>query len=618
MESMYPTTPAYHRIRKVLALLCVFSFCVSASGAVAQPYSWSDVPRIVAISDPHGAYDAMVHTLVNAGVIDGERNWSGGETHLVITGDLMDRGADSRKIMDMVMQLEQQAPEAGGMVHQLLGNHDVMNLVGDLRYVSPGEFAAFAADEPEGERERWFRIYAAQQLSIGKPDEEALRAAFDKKHPPGFFGHRRAFSREGKYGQWLLGKPLLIVVNGIAFVHGGLPPLVSELGLDGINETLGSQVGQYVTQLGLLQDAGLFDPALNFYRHAEQAESLAAMMTLDPEIRSALKTIIKLQQSDVHDMDGPLWYRGDVGCNTLIEGDRLSAALNAIGAERVVIGHTPTLTRDVLARHDGRVIEIDTGMLASAYRGSGHALIVENGELWVASEHNGDLKRVAPHPRRVGYRPGNLSAANLAYLLEHGQIVSSAVDDAGRTVVQIADGDVTLSAVFAKNENRNGLNPELAAYRLDRLLGLDMVPVTVAREYDGVHGAMQFLPDNMRTEEYRSTSGGGSDAWCPLPDQWGAMYIFDALTYNPGRAPTNMLYNLENWQLILDSNIRSFSAKRGRPRYLENAPLDVNASWRKALTALDNEALETNFADVLDKRRISALAKRRDELLELN
>ena len=613
---MDSTTSAYHRIRKVLALSCVFSVCLSASCAVAQPYTWTDVPRIVAISDPHGAFDAMVHTLVNAGVIDGEGHWTGGETHLVITGDLLDRGADSRKIMDMVMRLEQQAPEAGGMVHQLLGNHDVMNMVGDLRYVSADEFAAFAADEPEGERERWFRIYAAQQLSIGEPDEEALRAAFGKEHPPGFFGHRHAFSREGKYGQWLLGKPLLVVIDGIAFVHGGLPPLVSELGLAGINEMLGSQVEQYVTQLGVLQDAGLFDPALNFYRHAEHAESLAAMTTLEPQIRSALKTIIELQKSDVHDMDGPLWYRGNVGCNTLIEGDRLSAALNAIGAERVVIGHTPTQTREVLARHDGRVIEIDTGMLASAYRGSGHALIVENGELWVASEHSGDLKRVAPHPRRVGYRPDNLSAANLAYLLEHGEIVSSAVDDAGRTVVAIKDGDTTISAVFAKDENRSGLNPELAAYRLDRLLGLDMVPVTVARKYDGANGAMQFLPDNMRSEQYRSTSGGGSDAWCPLPDQWGAMYIFDSLTYNPGRAPTNMLYNLENWQLILDNNARSFSTGRGRPRYLEKAPLDINTSWRKALTALDDEVLESNFADVLDKRRISALAKRRDELLE--
>ena len=176
--------------------------------------------------------------------------------------------------------------------------------------------------------------------------------------------------------------------------------------------------------------------------------------------------------------------------------------------------------------------------------------------------------------------------------------------------------DVTISAVFTKDENRRGLNPELAAYRLDRLLGLEMVPVTVSREIDGEKGSLQFVPGNTRTEEYRSTSGGGSGAWCPLPDQWGAMYIFDALVYNPGRRPSNMLYNLENWQLMLDNNSQTFSTKRGRPPYLAEAPLNISSFWRQALEGLDDRTLETNFSDVLDKRRITALARRRDQLLE--
>jgi hypothetical protein len=250
------------------------------------------------------------------------------------------------------------------------------------------------------------------------------------------------------------------------------------------------------------------------------------------------------------------------------------------------------------------------------YKGTGHALVIENDELWVVSEQTKDLKRVAPHPRRVGYRPGNLSAANLEYLLSNGEILSSETDDVGRTIVEVSHDDVTVSAVFTKDENRRGLNPELAAYRLDRLLGLEMVPVTVAREVGGEKGSLQFMPTNTRTEEYRSTSGGGSGAWCPLPDQWGAMYIFDALVYNRGRRPSNMLYNLENWQLMLDNNKETFDAKRGRPPYLEEAPLDINSFWRRALTSLDDETLQANFADVLDKRRISALARRRDQLLE--
>ncbi len=603
---------------QICSLTCLLALLCAAPAVLAEPYTWNDVPRIVAISDPHGAYDAMVRTLENAEIIDVDHNWSGDTSHLVITGDLLDRGADSRKVMDLVMRLEEQAIADGGMVHLLLGNHEVMNLVGDLRYVTPGEYAAFAEDESAEDRERWFRIFSAQRFSIGEADEAALRVEFDQDRPPGFFGHRQAFSSEGKYGQWLMDKPLIVVVNGNAFVHGGLPPLVAELGLDALNEILRSQVSDYVAQIGMLNKAGLMDPALNFYQHVERVESLAVMTTLSDEINDALRTITDLSRSSVHSGDGPLWYRGTVGCGTLIEGARLTDALRAVGANRVVIGHTPTQTREVLQRHDGRVIEIDTGMLSSAYRGSGHALIIEKDELWVASEHTSDLQRVVHHPRRVGFRPGNLTADNLEHFLTHGEIVSSTIDQSGRKIVEVNDGRVTISAIFTEDVNRKGVNRELAAYRLDRLLGLDMVPVTIAREIDGDKGSLQFLPKNMRNEQDRVVSGSGSDAWCPLPDQWNAMYIFDALIYNPGRPLTKMLYNLENWQLILAGNDDTFGTRRGRPPYLEQVELNLSDDWKRKLSTLDEASLTEALGGVLDKRRIAALAKRRDQLLASN
>lgn len=597
----------------IIALLALF---FATPSAIAETYTWNDVPRIVAISDPHGAYDAMVQTLEHADVIDAEGHWSGADSHLVITGDLMDRGADSRKIMDLVMQLEEQAPASGGMVHLLLGNHEVMNLVGDLRYVAPGEYAAFAADELPEDRERWFKLYSEEQFAKGETDEASIRAAFDRDRPPGFFGHRRAFAADGYYGEWLLSKPLVVVVNRNAFVHGGLPPLVTELGLDALNDTLRADVARYVAQLEVLHEGGIFDPTLSFYKHSQQASSLLAMATDSAAIEQALQTIIDLSGSNVHSPAGPLWYRGDVGCSTLIEGDRLAAALQATGAERVIIGHTPTITRGVLSRHDGRVIEIDTGMLNAAYKGSGHALIIEGDEFWVASEKTPDLKRVVRHPRRVGYRPGNLSDENLTQLLASGDIVSSSLDASKRKIVEVSGNGVKVSAVFAKDASRKGLNPELAAYRLDLLLNLEMVPVTVAREVDGTKGALQYLPTNLSDEQARASSGSGSDAWCPLVDQWNAMYLFDVLVYNPGRPPTNMLYNLENWQMVLPGFSNTFGTSKGRPAYLENAPLHLTDEWRKKLTELDEAHLFETMGEALDKRRIDALMSRRDGLLE--
>ena len=124
------TSPVSGLVPFLVWLLLPLSF------AQADEWHFSGVERIVAVSDIHGAYGALVETLQEADVVDKRLAWSGGKTHLVITGDLLDRGPDSRRVMDLVMRLEIEAPRAGGRVHQLLGNHEVMNLIGDLRYVA--------------------------------------------------------------------------------------------------------------------------------------------------------------------------------------------------------------------------------------------------------------------------------------------------------------------------------------------------------------------------------------------------------------------------------------------------------------------------------------------------
>lgn len=589
---------------------------VMSACALAEQYRWSDVDRIVAVSDPHGAYDALVETLNNAGVIDDTQGWSGGTTHLVITGDLMDRGPDSRKIMDLVMRLESEAPEQGGMVHLTLGNHEVMNLVGDLRYVSRGEYAAFASEESAEERERWFQQYRAANAlkSLVTADETTLRAEFDKVRPPGFFAHRQAFSSEGKYGRWLLQKPLLVVVNETAFVHGGLPPLVAELGLDKLNDELRAEVGDYVRQLDVLIQAGLIDPASSFYDHDDLAEVLATDTALSPEVQNAVQSVIELNDARVHNSIGPLWYRGMVGCSALVEGDVLAESLAAIGARRVVIGHTPTVTRHVLQKFDGQVIEIDTGMLSSAYQGSGNALIITGDKLSVVNESDSGAEMPVPHPRRVGARDDELSAEVLETLLTAADITSTRTDETGRTIVELGTGDQAVSALFLKARSKR-VNTALAAYRLDQLLGLNMVPVTVAREVDGERGSLQFLPENSRDEAYRSSGGQGGGAWCPLQRQWNSMYIFDALVYNEGRAPNNMNYSPSNWQLLLMGHSNAFGTKRDRPRYLADIELQLTGTWVEALSSLTDTELTDNLADVLDKRRLAALGKRRDLLL---
>src|SRR4030095_3195276 len=90
--------------------------------AMATPCEFENVDRIVAIGDVHGAFERFMEILQTAEIVDRNGRWSGGKTHLVQLGDVLDRGPDSRKAFDLLARLEREAASAGGRVHSLIGN----------------------------------------------------------------------------------------------------------------------------------------------------------------------------------------------------------------------------------------------------------------------------------------------------------------------------------------------------------------------------------------------------------------------------------------------------------------------------------------------------------------
>ncbi len=98
--------------------------------------TFDNIENIVAISDAHGQYDLMINLLKANRVIDEQNQWIFGKGHLVITGDNLDRGDKVMEILWFLFFLEKQAAKAGGKVHVLLGNHEVMVLQGDIRYLN--------------------------------------------------------------------------------------------------------------------------------------------------------------------------------------------------------------------------------------------------------------------------------------------------------------------------------------------------------------------------------------------------------------------------------------------------------------------------------------------------
>ncbi|MEE4161608.1 MAG: hypothetical protein V2I25_03810, partial [Woeseiaceae bacterium] len=334
----------------------------------------------------------------------------------------------------------------------------------------------------------------------------------------------------------------------------------------------------------------------------------------DPLVAKAAR-LLELDRSPLHAGDGPLWYRGNVGCSRLIEEDRMLDIVESIGAERLVIGHTPTPNRRVLERFDGRLIEVDTGMLANYYDGRGHAVVLEGDSVRVVSE-SGAVDGPLEHPRRVGMRPDGIDSREaLERILAEGQIVAEKEDESGRTIVTVSTSNAKVDAFFVKRRGRD-FYPDVAAYKLDQLLELEMVPVAVSRRVGRADGSLLYLAPNSVDEAARSEAGRGGSATCPIQDQWPAMYAFDILIYNEGRSTNRMLYSPDIWQLMLVGHERAFSTRSGRPDYLEPIVIELTPAWRRALGRLTPELLETEFDGILDERRQKALLERRDEMLQ--
>ncbi len=130
----------YRLALRVIAATVLAACILGANGKVyADQWRWNNVERVVAIADIHGAYDEFVHLLKATELIDEELRWTGARTHLVIVGDVLDRGAGSRGALELIIRLEQEAAGTDGRVHLVLGNHEIMNLVGDLAYMTRAE-----------------------------------------------------------------------------------------------------------------------------------------------------------------------------------------------------------------------------------------------------------------------------------------------------------------------------------------------------------------------------------------------------------------------------------------------------------------------------------------------
>jgi tetratricopeptide (TPR) repeat protein len=413
-----------HHLLLAFAVLGVFT---SSTAAEDTPWKWSGVKRIVAIGDVHGAYDNLIAILERTGLIDEKERWTGGDTHLVQMGDLVDRGPDSRKCMDLLMELEKDARKKGGHVHVLIGNHEAMNIVGILDHTSREEFASYDSRRAREVYERAFGLYVDEQNKEARqegkvlPPEREIREIFETQYPPGYFGHRLAFSPRGKYGKWIASHNVSILIDDIVFSHGDWSEEISAMGMEMVNQ----------------------------------------------KVRDELAGEASIEEGVTFHLKGPIQYRGlsEVVLTRKAQEDHqaeVDRILANLGGTRLVVGHTTT-NGTIEPRFGGKHISIDVGM-HRAYMG-GHQVALE-----IALEIEGNAF-YAVHPEGKVKLPEYLDETNIFdYLIE-----VAAVDPGNMNVhIKLADGYLERGDKIRARETIEHLyqtHAELMPFRYHRILG---------------------------------------------------------------------------------------------------------------------------------------------------
>jgi hypothetical protein len=181
------------------------------------------------------------------------------------------------------------------------------------------------------------------------------------------------------------------------------------------------------------------------------------------------------------------------------------------------------------------------------------------------------------------------------------------------SVEDLARGDTAAKRVYLKKDEIElkavwrSSRPETAAYELDKMLGLDMVPPTVERVIEGRQGSLQLWINGCK--DYKQLEGQ-----VPATPDWNhqiaRMNLFDALIFNPGRVATNMLVD-PNWEIVLIDHLLAFSSNGD----VRNLPSQFDRRLVAKLRVLREKELQTRLSGILSTEEIRNILKRRDALL---
>jgi hypothetical protein len=287
-------------MRYLLLLAAIWAACDRPSSPRAHADGVADggsfrrplAKRIVAIGDLHGDVAATRVALRLAGALGPDDHWAGGKLVVVQTGDQLDRGDDEPEILELLERLGKEASAAGGALHVLNGNHEVMNVEGDFRYVTPDGFHDYAGE----------KAVVHGDAVQGAPAAQRGRAA--------------AFLPGEPVAKRLAKRPSILQVGDNVFVHGGLLEKHVRYGIERINREIQTWMStprlQRAPSIAMSPDGPLW---LRIYSDGVPASDACEELGKVLRLLSAKRLVVghTVQEQGINSACGGRVWRIDVG-----------------------------------------------------------------------------------------------------------------------------------------------------------------------------------------------------------------------------------------------------------------------------------------------------------------
>ncbi len=574
----------------VVAVLFLFLSLLNSNGSYGGEVSVLPLQaidtKIIVFGTVNGRLAALKTALERIGVINQNGAWQGGKARLVSLGNLFAKQSINSKVnqplLEFAKELQAEAEEAGGSFHLVLGKHEVYMMV-------------------EG-------LYTSRTMGDNRLSE---------------------------LGDWLFQQSFIHKHGQELFTHLGLSKTSDLADLALYNQQMKESIIDYA------------DNWASYYRNnrgqsKEQIEALLpAMLTSFDAAKPAADKLLKQSRYLALKRTSPVNYAGSQFCHPYFEKDRLGEKLNQTESERIWITSADNSLKN-RSRFSGRVQilsafngltnnpELAFNSLAENDPPIAFASIASDGSVDYFDAISGEILTPKVPNYREWKRPYGMSDQAIESFLKSAKIVESSTTKEGKTkplkLLLEKDGK-QLKAVF-KYVNKSGktirkrfygggdrYQHEMAAYRLDRMLGIGLVPVTVEREIDGVKGSVQLWIDNMVSALQLNEREVVYQGVCNVTAQADLMNAFDFLIHNSDRNQTNIVFTKHDWQIWFIDHTRSFGTVLSKPIFQQGVELKPSTEFLKAVKSLSKGQLR-KLKPWLNKEQLAALWERRKRLLK--